>query len=59
MLKSEFCSTCNISDLVLDAGDYSNWFVTSLEGDQKVPLMPPIEGDKEEVKEGKVLEMLI
>ena len=56
MLKSEFCSTCNSSDLFLDDGDYSNWFVTSLEGDEKVPLMPPIEGDKEE---GKVLEKLI
>ena len=30
--------------------DYDNWFVQLLEGDEKVPSTPPLEGDEEEGK---------
>ena len=52
-VKNEFCSRYNISDLFLDVYDYDNWFVPSLKSDEKVPPMPPLEGDKKEVKKEK------
>ena len=47
--KIEFHSRYNISDQFLhDYGlgdcDHDNWFVPPLEGDEKVPPMPPLEG---------------
>ena len=42
----------NISDLILDDYGCSDWFVPTLEGDEKVTPMPRLESD-EDVKEGK------
>ena len=52
-VKNEFCSRYNINDLFLDVYDYDNWFVLSLKSDEKVRPMPPLEGDKKEVKKEK------
>ena len=49
----------NISDLFLDYYYYEDWFASPLEGDEKVPTMPPPEGEEEEKsKEEKGLKIL-
>ena len=59
--KNDFWSRYNISDLFLNDYCYpflSGVFVPPLKGDEKVPPMPLLEGDDEEVKEGKGLRIL-
>ena len=68
--KYEFCFRYNISDLFLDDYNYDDWFISSLESDEKVPPMPPLEGHEEiyysvpstplskSFKEGKGLKIL-
>ena len=48
--RNEFFSRYDISGLFLDDYDYIGRFVSPLEDDEKVPPMPPLEGDEEEVK---------
>lgn len=56
--KNELRSRYNNSNHFLDCYDFSDWFVLSLEGDEKVPPMPIPEGDEEKLKEGKALNFL-
>ena len=48
----------DISDLFLVDYGYRDWFVPLLQIDEKVPPMPPLEGD-DKVKEWKGLKILI
>ena len=51
--KNNFCSKNSFTDLFLDDYDYSDWFVSPIEGCENVPPMSPLEGDEEKVKKGK------
>ena len=48
----------NVEDLFIKDFNNEDWFVLPLFGDEKVALMLPPEGDKEEVKEGNGLKVL-
>ena len=59
--KNQFCSGYNISDLFLSDYYYlffSDVFVPPRRGYEKVPPMPQLADDEEEVKEGKGLKIL-
>ena len=55
--KNEFHSGYNINDLFLDDNHYDDWFLSTLEANEKVPSMHPLEGD-EEVKRKKIIKNL-
>ena len=56
--KKEFHSRYNVDDLILEDFNFNDWLVPPLEGDEKVPLMPALEVDEEEVQGGKGIKIL-
>ena len=47
------------SYLTLDAYDYEEWFKNEDEESADIPSIPPLEGNREKVEEGKRFKMLI
>lgn len=44
--------------LYLDDYNYTDWFVLLQEDDEKVPPMPPLEGDEKKSKKGEGVKIL-